>query len=72
MILPIKDINGNDIHDGDEILFNGQNFIVMHIDKDHTEWVLHPCGNNQLMNIIEIASIPTPIDTTIKFELVKH
>lgn len=45
-ILDISDKNGNPINNGDEIIFENNNYIAMQVGKDGSDWVGHPCGNN--------------------------
>lgn len=69
-LFPIKDVNGNDIHDGDTVLYNGDSFVLMYMDKGDTEWILHPCNHNQSndVNLDDIALHLT--DESIKLELI--
>lgn len=46
VILDISDKNGNPINDGDEIMFENNNYIAMKINKGESSWIGHPCGNN--------------------------
>lgn len=45
-ISDLFDKNGKPISDGNVILFENNNYIAMKIGKDGSDWVGHPCGNN--------------------------
>ena len=71
-LFPYKDIDGNDIYDCDEVLYNDNTYIIMNVNKDNTGWILHPCGNNQT-DTVNVATIPVieDVDNRIPLKVIK-
>lgn len=58
----LTDKGGNIINAGDTVIYNGQTYIVMCVDKDNIGWVGHPCANNPNEDSINLDEVHNEVE----------